>query len=105
MNTTKWYHYILAFFAGIFLINVLPHFISGISGRYFPTPFANPPGKGLSSPILNVTWATINLLIGALFFYAAKVNRNKWLWIPSALGGLLMAFYLASYFGELFNNH
>ncbi len=101
----EWYHYVLAFFAGIFLLNVVPHFISGITGRYFPTPFANPPGKGLSSPILNVGWAMINLLIGGLFFYGAKIHRNKWLWIPLVLGGLMMAFYLASYFGEVLNNH
>lgn len=98
---TKWYHYLPAFFAGVFLINVLPHFINGISGRSFPTPFANPPGKGLSPPVLNIVWATINLLIGSLLLYSAKVNRSKWTLVAMSVGGLLMAFYLASYFGQV----
>ena len=50
----KWYQYIAGFFAGAFLTNVVPHFVNGISGNAFPTPFANPPGQGLSSPLTNV---------------------------------------------------
>ncbi len=57
----KWYHYVAAFFSGAFLANTVPHFIHGVSGDPFPSPFANPPGKGLSSPIVNVLWACLNL--------------------------------------------
>jgi hypothetical protein len=46
---------VACFFAGAFLANFVPHFVHGISGDRFPTPFANPPGKGLSSPTLNVS--------------------------------------------------
>jgi hypothetical protein len=46
-----------SFFAGMFLANAIPHFVNGVSGDRFPTPFANPPGKGLSSPTVNVAWA------------------------------------------------
>ncbi len=74
----KWYHYITVFFAGFFLTNFVPHFVNGISGNPFPTPFANPPGKGLSSPLTNVLWALFNLLIGYLLFRAGKINsKNK----------------------------
>ena len=38
--------YIFCFFAGAILANVVPHFVHGISGDRFPTPFAKPPGKG-----------------------------------------------------------
>jgi hypothetical protein len=78
-NTTmKWYHFIAAFFAGTFLANVVPHFVNGISGNYFPTPFADPPGKGLSSPLINVLWALLNLLIGYLLFRYSRTNaKNK----------------------------
>src|SRR5271155_156891 len=69
----KWYHYVCAFFAGLFLANFVPHFVNGISGNAFPTPFANPPGKGLSSPTVNVLWALFNLLVGYLLFRAGKV--------------------------------
>jgi hypothetical protein len=60
----NWYNYVAAFFAGMFLANAIPHFIHGISGDRFPTPFANPSGKGLSSPTVNVVWSLVNLLAG-----------------------------------------
>jgi hypothetical protein len=63
-----WYHYLACFFAGMFLANAVPHFVHGISGDRFPTPFARPRGKGLSSPTLNVVWALFNLLTGYLLF-------------------------------------
>ncbi len=58
-NTVNWYNYIACFFAGVFFANVVPHFVQGISGDRFPTPFAHPPGKGLSSPTVNVVWASV----------------------------------------------
>lgn len=97
---TRWYHYLFAFLAGIFLINMLPHYIMGITGREFPTPFADPPGVGFSSPTLNVLWATINFLISFFIFYFAKIGRRKKLvWIAIIAGCLAMSFYLADYFG------
>jgi hypothetical protein len=70
----EWYHYFSGFWAGMFLANFVPHFVSGISGNGFPTPFAKPPGKGLSSPTLNVIWALLNLLLGFLFYRLGKVS-------------------------------
>jgi hypothetical protein len=35
---------------------IRPHFVHGFSGNRFPTPFAYRPGKGLSSPAVNVLW-------------------------------------------------
>jgi len=72
-----WYNYIACFFAGMFIANVIPHFIHGISGNKFPTPFAKPPGRGLSSPTTNVLWALLNLVIGYLFFQAGKISENN----------------------------
>jgi hypothetical protein len=60
----NWYNYIACFFAGAFLANFVPHFVHGISGDRFPTPFAHPPGKGLSSSTVNVVWALFNLVVG-----------------------------------------
>lgn len=98
---TRWYHYIAAFFAGVFLVNTLPHYIHGITGKPFPTPFADPPGKGLSSPVFNVLWATINFLISFSIFYFAKISkRAKWIWIAVITGGVVMSLYLAHYFGS-----
>ncbi|HYA85452.1 MAG TPA: hypothetical protein VEI57_00085 [Nitrospirota bacterium] len=75
----KWYRYIACFFAGLLLANAVPHFVNGISGNSFPTPFANPPGKGLSSPTVNVLWALFNLAIGYALYRAGRVSQtNKW---------------------------
>jgi hypothetical protein len=73
----KWYNYISCLFAGLFLANFVPHFIHGISGDPFPTPFSNPPGKGLSSPTVNVLWALLNLIIGYLFFRGGKISNSR----------------------------
>ena len=72
----QWYHYFSGFWAGMFLANFVPHFIKGISGDAFPTPFAKPPGKGLSSPIVNVLWALLNLMVGYLLFRFGKVSSD-----------------------------
>jgi hypothetical protein len=75
----KWYHYIACFFAGAFLANTVPHFVQGISGNSFPTPFATPPGKGLSSPTINVLWGLFNMVIGYVLYRTGKVSSaNKW---------------------------
>jgi uncharacterized membrane protein len=75
-NTVNWYHYIACFFAGMFLANVVPHFVRGISGDRFPTPFAHPPGKGLSSPTVNVLWALLNLVVGYILFRVGRVSSG-----------------------------
>jgi hypothetical protein len=75
-TTENWYDYIASFFAGMFLTNVVPHFVSGISGDRFPTPFAHPPGKGLSSPTVNVVWALFNLVVGYILFRVGKVSNG-----------------------------
>jgi hypothetical protein len=59
-----WYFYIVYFFAGVLLANGIPHFINGISGNKFQSPFASPPGVGESSPLVNVLWGLANFLIG-----------------------------------------
>ena len=75
----KWYHYIACFFAGMFLANAVPHFVHGVSGDSFPSPFSTPPGKGLSSPTVNVLWGLLNLVIGYFLFRGGKISQaNKW---------------------------
>jgi hypothetical protein len=96
IKNMKWYHYLAAFFAGAFLANVVPHFIHGISGDAFPTPFANPPGKGLSSPTINVLWACLNLFIGYILLLVSKISaKNKLLMLVLFLGILAMSVMLS----------
>lgn len=73
----NWYDYIACFFAGAFLANVVPHFVHGISGDPFPTPFAHPPGRGLSSPTVNVVWALVNLVAGYVLFRLGGVSEGN----------------------------
>jgi hypothetical protein len=58
-----WYHLPAYFFAGAFLANFVPHFVSGVLGRALQTPFASPPFRGLSSPRVNVLWGLGNLAV------------------------------------------
>jgi hypothetical protein len=69
-----WSTYIDSFLAGMFLANAVPHFVHGISGDRFPTPFAHPPGKGLSSPTVNVLWGLLNLGIGTILFRVSSAS-------------------------------
>jgi hypothetical protein len=71
-----WYEYIAGFLAGAFL-NAVPHFVLGISGDRFPTPFARPPGKGLSPPTVSVVWALFNLVVGYPLFRIRKVSSGS----------------------------
>lgn len=74
----KWHHYLRAFFAGVFLTNFVPHFVNGISGNPFPSPFGNPPGFGNSSPLSNVLWGCANLLFGYILLRQSKLSfHNK----------------------------
>lgn len=73
----EWYNYLACFFSGVFLANVVPHFVQGISGNKFPTPFAKPPGKGLSSSVVNVVWALFNFLIGFLLFNRENIAAYR----------------------------
>ena len=61
-----WYTWVAYFLGGAFLVNAVPHFTNGVSGRAFPTPFASPPGKGQSSPTVNALWGTLNVAAGYL---------------------------------------
>ena len=83
-----WYNYIACFFSGAFLANLVPHFVQGISGNRFPTPFANPPGKGLSSPTVNVAWALLNLMVGFFLFRAGKVASGDALVLAVFFAGI-----------------
>jgi hypothetical protein len=59
----EWSYYIAYFFGGVFLCNAIPHFVSGVMGRAFQSPFAKPPGQGLSSSTVNVLWGFFNLAV------------------------------------------
>jgi hypothetical protein len=99
----RWYHYIAYFFGGAFLFNFVPHFTNGISGRLFPSPFASPPGVGMSPPGVNVLWGVFNLAIAYLLLCRVgefQLRRTLHVLLAGA-GGLLMALNLARHFGQV----
>jgi hypothetical protein len=62
----NWLWLVSYFFGGAFAANAVPHFVSGMMGRAFQSPFANPSGKGLSSSTVNVVWGFFNAAIAYL---------------------------------------
>jgi hypothetical protein len=101
-TTTRWYHYVAYFFAGAFLANTLPHLGNGVSGHPFQSPFASPPGEGLSSSTINVLWGFLNLAVGYLL--ACRVGAFSLRKTPHVLvlgaGILAMSVMLARSFGR-----
>ena len=98
----KWYHYAVCLLGGAFFANFIPHFIQGVSGAPFPTPFANPPGKGLSSSYVNVLWAFFNLIISYLLLKKGSLSVHKrWSIRWTLIGFFIMSLLLNHGFKHL----
>jgi hypothetical protein len=96
-----WYFYVLEFVSGLFLTNGVPHFVQGVCGHRFQSPFGSPPGVGESSPLSNALWGFANLVVGfvLLWFFGPRGSDAAIGWIVVGLGGLLAAVWLSIYFG------
>jgi hypothetical protein len=97
------YHYVTYFLGGAFLANALPHLGNGISGHAFQSPFASPPGVGLSSSMVNVLWGLFNLSVGYLLVCrVGNFDLRKTAHVLALGAGILiMSLNLAHYFGKL----
>lgn len=67
-----WFHFPAYFFAGACFANFVPHFVTGVQGRTFPTPFASPPFRGQSSSQVNVLYGLGNL--GVAYVLLSRVG-------------------------------
>jgi len=98
----EWIHCASYFLGGVFLTNAVPHFVSGVMGRLFQSPFAKPPGRGLSSSTVNVLWGFLNLAVG--YVLICRVGnfdlRSTDQVVVSGLGVLLAGVMLARSFGR-----
>jgi hypothetical protein len=56
-------HLLSYLFGGAFFANAVPHFVSGVMGKPFQSPFATPSGEGFSSSTVNVLWGAFNLVV------------------------------------------
>jgi hypothetical protein len=95
---------VLMFLAGTFLCNCVPHLSSGLRGDPFPSPFAKPPGRGNSSPVVNALWGSANLYAGVLLtvYSYSRVDLAAGL-LSLAVGWTAIAIMLASHFGKVRN--
>jgi hypothetical protein len=98
-----WYAYALDFVSGLLLTNGAPHFVQGVSGNPFQSPFASPPGVGESSPLSNALWGFANLALGlvllGLFWPRGQGAAAGWVLLGA--GALLMAVGLSIHFGKV----
>jgi hypothetical protein len=98
----NWLWLVSYFFGGVFAANAIPHFVAGAMGRAFQSPFAKPPGKGLSSSTVNVVWGFCNAVVGYLL--VAQVGafdaRSASHMVAFGLGALLIGVFSARHFGR-----
>jgi hypothetical protein len=98
-----WYFFVLDFVSGLFLANAVPHFVQGVCGHRFQSPFASPPGVGESSPLSNTLWGFANFVVAfvLLWFFGPRGAAAGMGWILVGLGVLVAAVWLSIYFGSL----
>lgn len=94
--------YIAHFFAGAFLANGIPHFVCGVCGKPFRTPFVRIHGGDASPANVNVVWGWLNLLVAYLLFldvgprYLGSLIDT----VAAGAGMLLMGLVLARTFSR-----
>jgi len=97
-----WIFRMVYFLGGAFLANAVPHFVSGMMGRPFQSPFAKPSGKGLSSSTVNVLWGFANFVLAYLLL--ARVGnfdlRATDHVVAMGVGSLLIGVMSARLFGR-----
>jgi hypothetical protein len=99
----RWYHYVAYFLGGAFLANALPRLGNGISGHAFQSPFASPPGVGLSSSMVKALWGLFNLAVGYLLVCRVgsfNLRKTRHALVLGA-GILIMSLVLARAFARL----
>ncbi len=98
----NWFHLASYFFGGAFAANAIPHTISGLTGRAFQTPFARPPGEGLSSATVNVVWGFFNVILAYLLVvrvgaFDIRATRDV---LALGMGALIIGIFTARHFGQ-----
>jgi hypothetical protein len=98
----NWLWLVSYFFGGVFAANAVPHFVSGVMGRSFQSPFAKPPGQGLSSSTVNVVWGFFNAVVAYLLVVrvGAFDPRASAHVLAFGLGALLISVFAGRHFGQ-----
>ena len=98
----NWLHDVSYLFGGMVFTNAIPHFVRGVTGQPFQSPFAKPPGQGLSSSAVNVLWGFVNFVIAYVLIvcvgsFDLRAIDNA---IAAGAGALLMGVASARMFGR-----
>lgn len=98
----NWPSDIAYFFGGALLANSIPHIVAGLMGKGFQTPFAKPPGQGLSTAATNVAWGFVNLAVAyGLIVWVGAFDIHALDNAGAAFAGmLLLALGLSRRFGR-----
>jgi len=101
----QWFHLVSWFFGGAFLANAVPHFVSGVMGEPFQSPFAKPPGQGLSSSTVNVLWGFLNLVVAYVLCRVGDFDlKSTTDAVALGLGVLALSLPMARHFGRFHGN-
>src|SRR5580692_11114152 len=97
-----WLNFISYFFGGVFLSNAIPHAVDGLMGRPFQSPFAKPPGQGLSPSTVNLVWGFFNLAVAYVLIcrvgdFSLRSTAHA---ATLGLGFLLIGLFAARHFGR-----
>ncbi len=66
----------------------------------FPTPFAKPPGRGESAPVVNFIWGAVNLAAGVALLVRFPLSLGlNFETLTLAVGALLLGLSLSLHFG------
>jgi len=97
-----WLHYVAYFFGGTFFMNAIPHTVSALMGRPFQSPFAKPPGEGLSSSTVNALWGFFNVAVGYLLVFRVGTfdPRCNYHILSFGLGAFLISLLMSRTFGR-----
>ncbi|MEE4025488.1 hypothetical protein V1Y59_20560 [Gordonia sp. PKS22-38] len=78
--------------SGALSVNAVPHVVSGLLGRRFTTPFASPPGRGLSSPTVNAAWGMANAIVAIRLFNPGEDQAKHAAYVAGAVAtGLVLS--------------
>jgi hypothetical protein len=94
---SPWWFYLVAIPAAAFGVNGIPHYVHGIAGKQFPTPFSGGAGT-LDSPVRNVFWGGGNLIVGGLLLWLISPGFGDWMLVSELV---VLALLLGALLGKL----
>jgi hypothetical protein len=95
-----WWYYLVAIFAALLLVNGVPHFTNGVSGRKFPTAFSGGPGTE-DTPLNNVVWGGSNLVVGGALLWLIRDGLGDIVLVAEMV---VIGFAFACLLGTAFGN-